>query len=128
MISVKKGFSAAELLIALFVGAAFILTGYQLYGIIAQDNGASRSQAIASDIAYSTLRIYAGNVGATCSVSGLQPVSIPSSVSLPGQATMFESTTCPYGTSSTISEVTVYVYYGSSYSGVVEHAILASQG
>lgn len=124
---IQKGFSAAELLIAIFVGAAFILTGYQLYGIITSTSAAARNQAIASNIAYANLRLYAGNVGNSCGAASITPIAMPSSASLPKPNSMYASITCPYGNSSPISEVAIFLYYGTN-NEVVEHAILANQG
>lgn len=54
----EAGFSAAELLVTLFVAAIFVLLGYQLYSSIMKDNAASQSRARASNIAYDIMRQY----------------------------------------------------------------------
>lgn len=123
----SEGFSTAELLIAIFVGAAFILTGYQLYGIVASNGGNARSQAIASNIAYAALHQAVGEVAPTCGSETLTAATIPPDTSLPGQTAMFVDSSCPYGASSSITKITIYLYYGNNYSKLVEHATLASQ-
>lgn len=123
----EKGFSAAELLIAIFVGAAFILTGYQLYGIIAQDSGDSRNQAIASNAAYSALRRYAASVGDTCGdTANIALATLPAGLTLPGPSAAYVFMTCPYGSASSVSKVSIYILYGNG--DTVEQTTLASQG
>lgn len=52
----QAGFSAVELLIAIFIGAMFIFTGYQLYGVITKGNQEVSDQSIASAGARSELQ------------------------------------------------------------------------
>ncbi len=54
----EDGFSAVELLVTLFIAAAFVIAFNQLYLVITQTNAATKLQATASDIAYSNLRKY----------------------------------------------------------------------
>lgn len=119
----ERGFSAVELMVAIFVGAAFILTGYQLYGIIAVNGSSAQEQTIASNLAYTDLRIAAGQVGSTCQTSSTSP-SIPPGTALPSGSTVAVSTSCPYGTTSKVSEVSVTVNYGTN---KVTHGIYATQ-
>lgn len=121
----QEGFSAVELLITLFIGAAFIGAAYQLYGLIIRDSASSRQQAMASDLASQTLRQKmndASIVLATCQAS-----SPSATIANPGLPTPFSVTIkvdCPYGTTSPISRVAVTVNYGSN---GVTHALYASQ-
>lgn len=124
----QDGFSAPELLITLFIGAAFIGAAYQLYGIIIRDSASSRQQAMASDLANQTLRQKMNDgtlVLATCKASSTTP-----SIANPGLPTPFSvavKVDCPYGTSgqsAAISRVTVTVNYGSN---GVTHAAYAAQ-
>jgi prepilin-type N-terminal cleavage/methylation domain-containing protein len=75
-LSSQAGFSAVELLITLFIAAAFVATGYQLYSVIIQDGEAAREQAKASNIAYDNLRRYSPQATSPCStVTHLFPLS-----------------------------------------------------
>ena len=55
-VNLQAGFSAVELLITIFIGAMFIFTGYQLYGIITKGNQEVSDQSIASAAARSELQ------------------------------------------------------------------------
>ena len=52
----QSGFTAVELLITLFVAAAFLMSGYQLYGMIIRDGGEVRTRSTASNVAYNYLQ------------------------------------------------------------------------
>lgn len=118
----QRGFSAAELLIALFIGAAFILTSYQLYSIVVQDGSDSRTQAVASNVAYEQLRFYSPQTTNPCSNVTVSPTpTIPDSARL-SHASIAVAISCPYGTTSGISKVQVTVTYGIPATEVV-HAI-----
>lgn len=56
--SQATGFSTVELIITLFVAAAFILSGYQLHALILRESGDSRTRAIASNATYNYLMEY----------------------------------------------------------------------
>lgn len=124
----EQGFTTAELLITIFVGVAFILTGYQLYGIIAGNSSNTQQQAIASNLAYADLQVATGSstVAPACTaspqVSSTTPV--PTGTLLPSGSTVTTTFSCPYGTSSTITEVIVTVNYGS---GQATHGIYATR-
>ena len=121
----QQGFSVPELLLTLFIGAAFIATAYQLYGLIVRDGAASRQQAMASDLAKQILQKNTNDnnvVLSSCAASSTTP-----STTNPGLPTPFSvsvAVTCPYGTSSSISLVTVTVNYAKT---GVTHASYASQ-
>jgi prepilin-type N-terminal cleavage/methylation domain-containing protein len=121
MTSRQSGFSAVELLITLFIAAAFIATSYQLYSIIIKDGGEARQQAKASNIAYDNLRRYAPQATSPCSVFTPTPTPTIPTGSLPS-ATITVSITCPYGTSVSVTKVQVSVTYGTPQKEVV-HAI-----
>lgn len=66
----ESGFTAVELLVTLFVAAAFLIAGYQLFNLIIKDSGNVRSEARASNVAYDYLRTYtASSVQIPCSPS-----------------------------------------------------------
>lgn len=119
----EHGFTTAELLISIFVGVAFILTAYQLYGIIAGNSSNTQQQAIASNLAYANLQVATGQVGATCSAS-TSTSNVPSGTQLPSGSKIAIAITCPFGTSSGVSEVTATVTYGSNQ---VSHGVYATQ-
>lgn len=56
--SQATGFSTVELIVTLFVAAAFILSGYQLHALILRESGDSRNRAIASNATYNYLMEY----------------------------------------------------------------------
>lgn len=124
--SKQAGFSAVELLITLFVAAAFIITGYQLYSIVIKDGSDARRQAKASNVAYQALRTYAAQATNPCTVVTPSPApTIPSGSGLPNPA-ITVTFSCPYGASNTaISKVAVKVTYDSPQKEV-DHAIFVS--
>jgi Tfp pilus assembly protein PilE len=110
----QSGFSAVELLITLFIAVAFIATGYQLYTIVIKDGGESRARAKASNIAYDNLRKYSSLVTNPCTAtSSPSPTpTIPAGSGLTA-TTLTVTFSCPYGTSSAVTEVKVQLLYGS---------------
>jgi len=83
----QSGFTAVELLVTLFVAAAFIIAGYQLFNVVIKDGGETRAQSTAANTAYAYLRQYADSATNPCapstpltnepvSVDGLKSVTI----------------------------------------------------
>lgn len=121
----EAGFSAVELLITLFIAAAFVATGYQLYSVIIQNGENAREQAQASNIAYNALRQYQPQATNPCSVVTPSPTpSIPSGSNLPNPS-ITVTMSCPYGTSADVTKVTATVNYGNPQVGVT-HALFVS--
>lgn len=110
--SSESGFTTVELLITLFIGALFIMTGYQLYTVVIKDGANARIAAKAANIAYEYLAQYQANVPAACIVSTVTPTP-PSNSDVPGIA-ISVNTTCPYGVAYDISRIEVVVSYGSA--------------
>lgn len=111
----EQGFSAVELLITLFVAAAFLATGYQLYYTVLERSGQLRLRAIAANIAYDKLRFYAAKATAPCTSktnTTLGP-TLPANHGL-GSASINVSLNCPYGTSSDVTRVDVRISYGAA--------------
>lgn len=89
----QSGFTAVELLVTLFVAAAFLIASYQLFNLIIKDGGATRAQSRAANVAYDYLRQYAASAttipctassplnDAPLSVDGLTNVTINVDVS-----------------------------------------------
>lgn len=67
--SSQSGFTAVELLITLFVAAAFIVAGYQLFNVVIKDGGNTRAESRAGNIAYDYLRRYSDSAVAPCTPS-----------------------------------------------------------
>ena len=110
----EKGFTAVELLITLFVAAAFLIAGYQLFNVVIKDGSEARTQAVAANTAYDYMRRYATSAQNPCSASipmNSSPVTVPGLV----DAIVTVSITCPQASTPTISkiEATVeYAYFG----------------
>lgn len=57
----SKGFSSVELLITLFIGAAFILAGYQLFLSVMNRGVHSRTHAVTSMAAFTEVKRFLNN-------------------------------------------------------------------
>jgi len=125
--SLQAGFSAVELLITLFIGVAFIATGYQLYSVITSNGAEVRLRATASNVAYQNLQRYV-NLSTNPCVATNSPSptpTIPSGSGLPS-ASISVSMSCPYGTTIAITKVSVSVKYGSPQQEVVHATYIAN--
>lgn len=109
--SQQQGFSTVELLISLFIAAAFIATGFQLFFVVIEDGNETRLRSRAGNVAYETLRRYSASAPIPCSTApGTQTLSIPTS-ELPaaeGEVTY----SCPYGAGARTTRVNVSIEYG----------------
>lgn len=122
----QQGFSAVELLITLFVGAAFVATGYQVFSVIIQNSGDARARAKASSIAYDTLRKYSPQATSPCTTVTPTPTpTIPANSGL-SHAAISVSISCPYGTQSPTSKVQVTLTYGDVQQEIV-HATYVTE-
>ena len=121
--NLQAGFSAVELLITLFIAAAFIATGYQLYSLVIKDGGDARARTRASNIAYDNLRRYSGQVTNPC-VAATPSATIPAGSNL-SSASITVTISCPYGAIN-ISKVLVSITYGSPQQEVV-HGIYVTK-
>lgn len=110
--NVEQGFTVVELLITLFVAAAFLVSGYQLYNAIIKDGGQTRGESRASNVAYDYLRRYSASTVSPCVAS--TPVSA-ASVSVAGisNVTVTVAITCPYTSTTSISKVEATVLYNN---------------
>lgn len=104
------GFTTVELLVTLFVAAAFLISGYQLYGLIINDSGEARAQARASNKASEYLQRYKESATDICSP---QTPENNTAITVPGlsNATVSVAITCPYVSPNTISKITVTIKY-----------------
>ncbi len=108
----QQAFSTVELLVALIIAAALLGSGYQLYTVVLRDSSGAQRRSEASGIAYSLMRESEASTTSPCSTL-TSSLSLPSYSTLPS-ATANLSITCPYGTSSAISMVSVTVGYDES--------------
>ncbi len=114
----QAGFTAIELLITLFVAAAFLVAGYQLYNVIIKDSGNTRAQSRASNVAYDYMRRYSTSATSPCTTS--TPLSAaPINVSNISAVQITVALTCPYVAVTTITKVTVTVTYNNPQQTVV---------
>lgn len=108
----QSGFTAVELLITLFIAAAFLMSGYQLYSLIIKDGGESRMQARASNAAYDYLQQYKTNATKPCTAQ--TPLNdSPRTVTGLSNVTVSISITCPYTAVTSVSKVNVTLKYGN---------------
>lgn len=107
----QLGFTAVELLISLFIAAAFLLSGYQLFNTAVKDSGDTKSQTIATNLAYEYLQRYSSSATSTC--SALTPFN--SAVAVPdlSNVTVTVVITCPYPATNAISKVTSTVQFNT---------------
>ncbi len=114
----QSGFTAVELLITLFVAAAFLVAGYQLYSVIIKESGNTRGQSRAANVAYDYLRRYSPNATNPCTVS--TPVN-GASINVAGisAVTVTVALTCPYPSTTNVTKVTTTVNYNNPSETVV---------
>ena len=113
MSKIKKdtGFTTIELLVTLFVAAAFLIAGYQLYSLIINDSGEARAQAQASNKAYEYLQKYKESATNPCSV---QTPENDTAITVPKLSDVKVSVniTCPYASPlNTMSKILVTIKY-----------------
>ena len=112
------GFTAVELLITLFIAAAFLMSGYQLYSLIIKDAGETRATARASNVAYDYLQRYKTSATSPCTAKTVSNGQAPlnnQSISVTGLAavTVTVEITCPYSSTTSISKVLVTLKYNN---------------
>jgi len=114
----QSGFSAIELLITLFIAAAFLISGYQLYALVMKDSGDVRFQAKASNVATDYLQSYkaSSSIQKPCSPSSTTPLANSSAISGLSNVTVNVAVTCPYispSTATNVSKLSVTVQYST---------------
>ena len=112
----RAGFTVVELMITLVVGVLLIGSAYQLFGAISRNSTDAQRQSQASNLAYDLLRYYQNNPGTLSNpcVASATPMTpaIPGYTNLTGTTKV--TVTCPQGTDSALSLVTVIITYNSS--------------
>lgn len=108
----EGGFTAVELLVTLFVAAAFLIASYQLFSLVIRDGGQARSESRAGNVAYDYLRRYTSSATIPCTTQdplNNSPVTITGLVD--ARATI--SITCPISTAPALSKVTATINYNN---------------
>jgi len=108
----KSGFSAVELLITLFIAAAFLISGYQLYAVVIKDGGEARMQSNASNVATDYLQRYKSSATNPCTT---QAPLTDSAITVTGlsNVTVSVAISCPYSSTTSISKILVTIKYGN---------------
>ena len=108
----EEGFTAVELLVTLFVAAAFLIAGYQLFSLVIRDGGQTRSESRAGNVAYDHLRRYTSSAANPCTA---QTPLTNSPVSISGLMNSSVSVviTCPIAATVSLSKITATVSYNN---------------
>lgn len=115
----QGGFTAVELLVTLFVAAAFLMAAYQLFTFVVRDGGETRAEAKATSVAYDYLRRYTPSVSNPC--GGSTPLNnTPVTVDTLTQVTVSVTITCANASTNTVSKVQATVRYNNPQKTVVQ--------
>ena len=111
-INKKSGFSAVELLITLFIAAAFLISGYQLYAVVIKDGGEARMQSSATNVTTDYLQRYKSSATNPCTP---QTPLTDSAITVTGlsNVTVSVAISCPYSSTTSISKILVTIKYGN---------------
>lgn len=107
----ESGFTAVELLVTLFVAAAFLIAGYQLFNVVVRDGGATRAETRASSVAYEYLRRYADTEAVNPCVASTPLAGEPVSAEGITNAAVTVKISCLSNASSALSKIEVTVTY-----------------
>jgi len=126
--SQQSGFTAVELLITLFVAAAFLIASYQLFNLVVKDGGATRAESRASNIAYDYLRQYAAS-STTIPCTESSPLNnAPLSIDGLTNVTVDVSIKCLPDAIESVSKVEVTVKYNNPQQTVAYSSFTSSAG
>jgi Tfp pilus assembly protein PilV len=108
----QAGFTAVELLITLFVAAAFLIASYQLFNVVIKDGGNARAQSRAANVAYDYMRRYSTSATIPCSA---QTPLTNSSTTADGltNTKVTVALSCPAFSTTDITKVDVTVTYNT---------------
>ena len=111
----QSGFSAIELLITLFIAAAFLISGYQLYALVMKDSGDVRFQAKASNVATDYLQSYKSSpsIQKPCATSSTTPLANSNTIPGLSNVTVTVTVSCPYSNTTSVSKLSVTVQYST---------------
>lgn len=115
-----RGFTAVELLITMIIGSLLLVTAYQLYTFVLNDNADTRMRATASNLAYRFMREKSSAVQNPCSTTQTFDMSgsIPASANLPTGTTASVQIVC-VNNGVLLSSITSTITYGTK---TVKHA------
>lgn len=108
----QSGFTAVELLITLFVAAAFLVSGYQLFNVVIKDGGKTRAESRASNVAYDYLRRYGPAATSSCTPGDAFPTTAVTVTGL-SAVTVKVAITCPFAAVASISKIEATVLYNT---------------
>lgn len=113
----RNGFTAVELMVTLFVGSLFLISGYQLYGVVNMRSSNVREMSEASNIGYSVLRnqgsVLVGSPSSCTATPAFGPVSpLPATTLTNLEVALYQCR--PFSDLSNVVQVTVRVRYGNS--------------
>jgi prepilin-type N-terminal cleavage/methylation domain-containing protein len=124
----QSGFTAVELLITLFVAAAFLIAAYSLFNLVIKDGGATRGESRAANVAYDYMRQYAASSTTIPCTPSTPLTDAPLSVDGLENVTVNITVTCfPDGISS-LSKVTVTLSYNSPVQTVTYATYVSASG
>lgn len=126
--TVQSGFTAVELLITLFVAAAFLIAAYQLFSLVIKDGGETRAQSRASNIAYDYMRQYAAS-STTIPCTATTPLN-NASINVDGlsNTTITIRITCLPNAIDSLSKVEATISYNQPLKTVVYATYVSSSG
>ena len=108
----QSGFTAVELLITLFVAAAFLIASYQLFNVVIKDGGNARSQSRAANVAYDYMRRYSTAATTPCSAQTPLTNSLVTTDGLTNTKVTV-ALSCPAFSTTDITKVDVTVTYNT---------------
>jgi Tfp pilus assembly protein PilE len=108
-----SGFTAVELLITLFVAAAFLIAAYQLFNLVVKDGGSTRAESRAANVAYDYLRQYAAS-STTIPCTASSPLNdAPLTIDGLTSVTIDVDVTCLPDAIASLSKVTATIMYNN---------------
>ncbi|HEY8992494.1 MAG TPA: LamG domain-containing protein [Candidatus Microsaccharimonas sp.] len=109
----ESGFTAVELLITLFVAAAFLIAAYQLFNLVVKDGGSTRADSRAANVAYDYLRQYAAS-STTIPCTASSPLNdAPLTIDGLTSVTIDVDVTCLPDAIASLSKVTATIMYNN---------------
>jgi prepilin-type N-terminal cleavage/methylation domain-containing protein len=109
----QSGFTAVELLITLFVAAAFLIAAYQLFNVVIKDGGQARAESRAANVAYDYLRRYSPQAVNPC-VASTPLTNSPITIDGLSNTSISVAISCPSGLTVTgLSKIEVTITYNN---------------
>lgn len=124
--SLKQGFTTVEIMVTLIVAVLFILSGYQLYGMVSNRSSVTREMSEASNIGYEVLRKEGGVYQPISSPCATPTTQVITKTGLKLSNVTITIRRCKPFSDSEIIKVSVSVKYGTPQKEVVHATYLAS--